>query len=224
MCAFLVSLAPSRGSSGAGFYVNATTELFAKNYNMYTYVTEVRGMPSVDGMLHWLVSQWGLCVQRPAGASLCGQQRVLCEPCCPGTGHACRLLPFPQSVGLVIGTSSPAASVFISCLHAFAEHFWALHGWPRRARLRPQEPGELCFRGCWLYSLVVIHVDALCIFVQGKYRSVSAFSPICNPTQCPWGVKAFSGYLGPDTAAWKVGVLVCFGKDCPYAFTLTCFC
>ena len=27
------------------------------------------------------------------------------------------------------------------------------------------------------------------------YRSVSAFSPICNPTQCPWGQKAFNGYL-----------------------------
>jgi len=28
------------------------------------------------------------------------------------------------------------------------------------------------------------------------YTSVSAFSPICNPTKCPWGVKAFEGYLG----------------------------
>ena len=30
----------------------------------------------------------------------------------------------------------------------------------------------------------------------GKFSSVSAFSPICNPTQCQWGVKAFEGYLG----------------------------
>ncbi|XP_012259489.2 S-formylglutathione hydrolase [Athalia rosae] len=30
----------------------------------------------------------------------------------------------------------------------------------------------------------------------GKYRSVSAFAPICNPTQCAWGKKAFGGYLG----------------------------
>jgi len=37
----------------------------------------------------------------------------------------------------------------------------------------------------------------------GKYASVSAFSPICNPTQCPWGEKAFSGYLGEDREAWK---------------------
>ncbi|KNC97112.1 S-formylglutathione hydrolase [Spizellomyces punctatus DAOM BR117] len=36
-----------------------------------------------------------------------------------------------------------------------------------------------------------------------KYRSISAFSPIANPTDCPWGVKAFSAYLGPDKDAWK---------------------
>jgi len=30
----------------------------------------------------------------------------------------------------------------------------------------------------------------------GAYKSVSAFAPISNPTQCPWGEKAFKGYLG----------------------------
>ncbi|CAN0311479.1 unnamed protein product, partial [Discosporangium mesarthrocarpum] len=35
-----------------------------------------------------------------------------------------------------------------------------------------------------------------------KYRSVSAFSPICNPIGCPWGVKAFTGYFGTDKAKW----------------------
>ena len=35
------------------------------------------------------------------------------------------------------------------------------------------------------------------------FRSVSAFAPICAPTQCPWGQKAFGGYLGADTAAWN---------------------
>ncbi|KDR24939.1 MULTISPECIES: S-formylglutathione hydrolase [Caballeronia] len=34
------------------------------------------------------------------------------------------------------------------------------------------------------------------------YRSVSAFAPIAAPSQCPWGVKAFSGYLGDDRSAW----------------------
>lgn len=35
------------------------------------------------------------------------------------------------------------------------------------------------------------------------YRSISAFSPICNPMQCPWGQKAFNAYLGSDFATWQ---------------------
>ncbi|MBN3308167.1 S-formylglutathione hydrolase isoform X2 [Amia ocellicauda] len=37
----------------------------------------------------------------------------------------------------------------------------------------------------------------------GKYKAVSAFAPICNPMQCAWGQKAFSGYLGPDKSTWE---------------------
>jgi len=37
----------------------------------------------------------------------------------------------------------------------------------------------------------------------GRYRSVSAFSPICSPANCPWGHKALSNYIGDDRAAWK---------------------
>ncbi|MGY5798898.1 S-formylglutathione hydrolase [Rheinheimera faecalis] len=36
----------------------------------------------------------------------------------------------------------------------------------------------------------------------GAYRSVSAFSPICQPTECDWGKKAFSAYLGSDQSQW----------------------
>jgi S-formylglutathione hydrolase len=34
------------------------------------------------------------------------------------------------------------------------------------------------------------------------YKSLSAFSPISAPRQVPWGQKAFTGYLGPDTGQW----------------------
>ena len=37
----------------------------------------------------------------------------------------------------------------------------------------------------------------------GRYRSVSAFSPIVAPSQVPWGEKAFGAYLGDDRAAWR---------------------
>ncbi|WP_024603901.1 S-formylglutathione hydrolase [Pseudoalteromonas sp. TAE79] len=35
-----------------------------------------------------------------------------------------------------------------------------------------------------------------------RYSSMSAFSPICNPVQSPWGKKAFTAYLGKDKATW----------------------
>ena len=37
----------------------------------------------------------------------------------------------------------------------------------------------------------------------GRYRSVSAFSPIVAPSKVPWGEKAFGAYLGEDRQAWK---------------------
>jgi S-formylglutathione hydrolase len=35
------------------------------------------------------------------------------------------------------------------------------------------------------------------------YRSISAFAPISAPMHCPWGLKAFTGYLGPDRERWR---------------------
>lgn len=37
----------------------------------------------------------------------------------------------------------------------------------------------------------------------GRFASVSALAPIANPMECPWGHRAFEGYLGPDREAWK---------------------
>lgn len=36
-----------------------------------------------------------------------------------------------------------------------------------------------------------------------RFRGVSAFAPICAPSQVPWGRKALAGYLGPDREAWR---------------------
>jgi S-formylglutathione hydrolase FrmB len=46
---------------------------------------------------------------------------------------------------------------------------------------------------------------ALTLFLKnpGMYKSVSAFAPIANPVNCPWGNKAFSGYFGEDQEEWK---------------------
>lgn len=37
----------------------------------------------------------------------------------------------------------------------------------------------------------------------GRFKSVSAFAPICSPLNCPWGEKALGAYLGPDRSAWE---------------------
>ncbi|KAI3446494.1 hypothetical protein Pfo_003159 [Paulownia fortunei] len=46
---------------------------------------------------------------------------------------------------------------------------------------------------------------ALTIYLKNldKYKSVSAFAPVANPINCPWGKKAFTNYLGENTAAWE---------------------
>nr|CCA14552.1 Sformylglutathione hydrolase putative [Albugo laibachii Nc14] len=38
---------------------------------------------------------------------------------------------------------------------------------------------------------------------NGFYASVSTFAPISHPMECPWGMKAFTGYLGCDLEKWK---------------------
>jgi S-formylglutathione hydrolase len=53
----------------------------------------------------------------------------------------------------------------------------------------------------------------------GRFRSVSALAPICAPTRCPWGHKAFTGYLGFDEATWAAhdaSVLMAAQTHAPY--------
>nr|CAB3479401.1 unnamed protein product [Digitaria exilis] len=46
---------------------------------------------------------------------------------------------------------------------------------------------------------------ALTVYLKNtdKYKSVSAFAPITNPINCPWGQKAFSNYLGSTKSDWE---------------------
>ena len=36
-----------------------------------------------------------------------------------------------------------------------------------------------------------------------RYSSISAFSPICHPSDCQWGKDAFTAYLGEDESSWQ---------------------
>ncbi|KAI1331262.1 carbohydrate esterase family 1 protein [Xylariaceae sp. FL0255] len=109
--------------TGAGFYVDATTDAWKDNYRMYSYVA----------------------TELP------------------------KLLFSDSTPGLELGSKLDGSRVSIT------GHSMGGHG-------------------------------ALTLYLKnpGKYASVSAFAPISNPSQCPWGEKAFSGYLGADNkSAWK---------------------
>lgn len=46
-----------------------------------------------------------------------------------------------------------------------------------------------------------------------RFRSVSAFAPICNPSMADWSQRAFEAYLGVDKAAWRASDAVCLIED-----------
>ncbi|MED6182172.1 hypothetical protein PIB30_026163 [Stylosanthes scabra] len=55
---------------------------------------------------------------------------------------------------------------------------------------------------------------ALTIYLKNldKYKSVSAFAPIVNPINCPWGQKAFTNYLGDNKSEWEEYDATCLIK------------
>ncbi|MCR9278782.1 MAG: S-formylglutathione hydrolase [Pseudomonadaceae bacterium] len=53
----------------------------------------------------------------------------------------------------------------------------------------------------------------LALGAPGTFASVSAFAPICAPSQCPWGEKALAGYLGDDRSGWRGSDAVALIED-----------
>lgn len=65
---------------------------------------------------------------------------------------------------------------------------------------QPVLPGKVSIMG---HSMGGHGALTIALKNPGKYCSVSAFAPIANPSQVPWGQKAFSQYLGDDKSAWN---------------------
>jgi S-formylglutathione hydrolase len=63
-------------------------------------------------------------------------------------------------------------------------------------------PADLSRQGIFGHSMGGHGALVSALRNPGQYRSLSAFAPIAAPSQCPWGNKAFKGYLGNDKAAW----------------------
>ncbi|HYL04368.1 MAG TPA: S-formylglutathione hydrolase [Steroidobacteraceae bacterium] len=71
-----------------------------------------------------------------------------------------------------------------------------------RATVLANFPGVAQRLGIFGHSMGGHGALVLALRNPAVYRSVSAFAPICSPSRCPWGLKAFPRYLGEDRAGW----------------------
>ena len=82
---------------------------------------------------------------------------------------------------------------------------WRMESWLMR-ELLPQIAAHLPIDGerigIFGHSMGGHGALTLALRHPGRFKSVSAFAPIANPVNCPWGEKAFTGYLGADRTAW----------------------
>jgi S-formylglutathione hydrolase len=71
-----------------------------------------------------------------------------------------------------------------------------------RALIETHFPADPARTGIFGHSMGGHGALVIALRNPDRYRSVSALAPIVAPSQCPWGLKAFSGYLGPDRRQW----------------------
>jgi S-formylglutathione hydrolase len=64
-------------------------------------------------------------------------------------------------------------------------------------------PADMSRQGIFGHSMGGHGALTIALKNRDRYRSISAFAPIAAPSDCPWGQKAFDGYLGRDRARWR---------------------
>ena len=83
--------------------------------------------------------------------------------------------------------------------HYRMESYIAAELLPLLMRTLPLDAGRI---GIFGHSMGGHGALTLALKHPDLFRSVSALAPICAPSQCPWGRKAFTGYLGADESSW----------------------
>jgi len=87
---------------------------------------------------------------------------------------------------------------------------------PLLAAILPIQPGRI---GIFGHSMGGHGALTLALRHPELFKSVSAIAPICAPSKCPWGRKAFIGYLGPDETSWATHdatALMASARTAPY--------
>ncbi|HET7835480.1 MAG TPA: S-formylglutathione hydrolase [Variovorax sp.] len=97
------------------------------------------------------------------------------------------------------------AGFYLDATEAPWSRHWRMESWivdellPLVARHLPIDGERI---GVFGHSMGGHGALTLALRHPGRFRSLSALAPICAPTRCSWGEKAFSGYLGTDRAQW----------------------
>ena len=89
-----------------------------------------------------------------------------------------------------------------------------------RALVEASFPVSRDRRGIFGHSMGGHGALTLALSKPGLYGSVSALAPIVAPSQVPWGIKAFSGYLGEDRALWAAHDACELVKRAPFPGTI----
>ena len=105
------------------------------------------------------------------------------------------LWDFGQGAGFYVdATEAPWATHF---------NMWSYLADELPALISAEFPADMARQGILGHSMGGHGALTLALGIPGRYRSVSAFSPIVAPGQVPWGRKALNHYLGPERAAWR---------------------
>jgi S-formylglutathione hydrolase len=199
----------------AGIEVHSEHACFGGVQGFYRHTSREIGLPmrfgvyappqAQHGPLPALVWLAGLTCNEETFAIKAGAQRVAAELglllITPDTS--------PRDTGVAGADAAwdfgTAASFYLNATAAPWSRHWRMESW-----ITAELPGVVASRfdvragaiGIFGHSMGGHGALTLALRHPGLYRSVSAFAPIAAPSCCPWGVRAFSGYLGEDRSTW----------------------
>ena len=181
----------------------------------YRHASQVIGLPmrfgvylppqAQSGPVPWLVYLAGLTCTEETFAIKAGAQRRAAE-----LGLAL-LTPDTSPRGANVPGEADAwdfgvaAGFYLDAVREPWQRHWRMESYLMDELLR-QVATELPLdaQRCGLFGHSMGGHGALTLALRhpGRFRSLSAFAPIAAPSRCPWGEKAFSGYLGDDRSRW----------------------
>jgi S-formylglutathione hydrolase len=98
-----------------------------------------------------------------------------------------------------------AAGFYVDATQAPWSAHYRMHSYVTRELpelIAAECPADMSCQGIFGHSMGGHGALVCALRNPDRYRSLSAFAPIAAPMQCPWGRKAFSGYLGADETTW----------------------